>query len=62
MALLLMGALLLAFGVIIKLVPTKDSRRDDRVDAFNRTLNPLLTAMIVAGAVLLAAGLVNLAL
>jgi hypothetical protein len=36
-----MGGLLLTFGVIIKLVPTTHNRRDERVKAYNRTLNPL---------------------
>lgn len=58
MSLLLAGVLLLAFGLIIKLIPTKHNRADERVIAYNRALNPLMTAMIVAGVFLIIAGIV----
>lgn len=58
MELLLAGLLFLAFGLIIKLIPTKHNRGDERVIAYNKALNPLMTAMIVAGVLLIIAGLV----
>lgn len=54
-ALALMGGLLVAIGVVIRLIPTKYHRQDERVIAYNRTLDPLLAAMIVVGLALIAA-------
>ncbi len=59
MGLLLTGLLLLAFGLIIKFIPTKYNRGDERVIAYNRTLNPLMTAIIVAGVFLIITGVVT---
>lgn len=59
MKLLLAGVLFLAFGSIVKLIPTKHNTRDERVIAYNKALNPLMTAMIVAGVLLIIAGLVT---
>ena len=61
MVLLLVGGLLLAFGLIIKLIPTRHNRQDERVQAYNRTLSPLLTAMMVGGLGLIAVGILSIA-
>lgn len=62
MGLLLTGVLLLAFGGVIKLIPTRYNRKDSRVVDYNKRLDPLMTAMMVGGLLLIIAGVVALTL
>ena len=62
MGLLLTGVLLLVFGAVIKLIPTRYNRQDSRVVDYNKTLGPLMTAMMVGGLSLIIAGVVALTL
>lgn len=58
MALLIMGGIIFLFGLVMKLVPTVHNKDDERVIAYNKMLDPVMTVMMAVGGVLIAAGVI----